>query len=495
MRNNIKKSIKRIFALMLTVAIMFCANIPVWAAVSPSKTNAFAGQVITLKYKYSGIAGINGTFTYSNPDLFSNVKFDIDGLSLGKYSDTTKTLAYLGTEPVNCTITLTLTVSGKAKVGDTCDITLKYETTVDGNMPSVPDYKYDKSTITIVEKIDNSTLKNLVSQAEGLKKSVYTTDTWAKLETALKNGKTVLSNATTQKEINAAAQSLRDAINGLEKLPDYTELVKQIKIAEALNKADYTSKTWSTLADALDNAKKAQSSKKQTEIDAATKSLKTAIANLVSIYEGKLKFDELNKQINIAEGLKANDYAKTGWSEFTKALQNAKNAKKSKLQGEIDTAAAELKAAIEALVKIDYKRLSNAINAVKDYAENNKFLNLWSDSQALLKEANNALTSRDQKTVDTYAQKIEDLLVDLKKAIADMAGTDSITVEKPVTVEPTDDYCNIKSHPVWIVLFWISFAINLALGALIFMYFYTKRKKTTDDTPLVDYDISDDIKL
>ena len=73
-----------------------------------------------------------------------------------------------------------------------------------------------------------------------------------------------------------------------------------------------------------------------------------------------------------------------------------------------------------------------------------------------------------------------------------MAGVDSVTVEKEVVVEPDYDYCNIKSHPVWIILFWISFAINIAVGALIGFYYYTKRKKTTDNTPLVDYDIYDD---
>ncbi|MBE6788370.1 MAG: hypothetical protein E7539_01760 [Ruminococcaceae bacterium] len=489
---NMRKNIKKVLALMLTVALLLCANIPVFAAVSPSKTNAYAGQVVTLKYTYSGIAGINGTFTYSNPDVFSDIKFTIDGLTSGLYSPETKTLAFFGSKPVNCTITLKLTVSPKAKIGDSCNITLQYETTVDGSLPSDPDYKYDKVTVTVVEKLDHSALKSVISQAEGLKKSIYTAETFAKLETALKNAKTVLSNATTQKEINAAADSLRAAINALEKLPDYTALQKQIKIAEALNKADYTAKTWDVLSKALEDAKKAQSSKKQTEIDTATKNLKNAIANLVSIYEGKLKFDELNQQIAIAEGLKANDYAKDGWNDFTQALQNAKKAKSSKLQGEIDTAAAELKAAIDGLTKIDYTRLTLAIDAIEDYAENNKFLNLWDDSQSLLKEADSALTSRNQQTVDSYAQRLEELLVELKKAIADMAGVDSITIEKPVTVEPEGDYCNIKSHPVWIVLFWISFAINLSAGALAFMYFYTKRKKTTDDTPLVDYDITDD---
>jgi tetratricopeptide (TPR) repeat protein len=494
MNKSLKQICKKFFAITLAMAIIFCVNVPAMAAVSPKSVEANAGQVVTLKYTYSGIAGINGTFKYSNPSVISNVKFNISGLNMGKYNDKTKTLAFFGTEPVKCTITLTVTVSKKAKLGDNCTINFEYETTKDGNMPSVPNYKYDKVTIKVVEKLDKTELNSLIKKAEGLKKSVYTSETWAVLETALKNAKSVLKSAKTQAELNAAVKELNKAIKGLEKLPDYTELEKQIKIAESLNKADYTKKTWSALEDALANAKKAKSFKKQSEIDAAAKALRNAIANLVSIYEGKLNFDELNKQIGIAEGLKAKDYAKKGWAEMQNALATARKMRNSKMQPEIDAAATELKDAIAALTKMDYSALSDSLDAISDFIKDNKFLNLWDDSQKLINDAKDALTSRDQKTVDSFAQKIAELLTNLKKAINDAAGLESVVVEKPVPVEPTDDYCNIKMHTVWIVLFWISFAINIALGALIAMYYLSKKKSTSDDTPLVDYDITDDIE-
>ena len=493
MNKSIKQIFTKIFALTLAVAIIFCINVPVSAAVTPSKTSAYAGQVITLKYKYSGIAGISGTFEYSNPGLFSDVKFNIEGLT-GVYNEKNKTLAYFGTEPVNCTITLTLTVSKNAKIGDSCNISLEYETTTDGNMSPVPNYKYDKCTVSIVEKLDFTNLKAVVEKAEGLKKSLYTTESWANVETALKAAKTALNKAKTQSEIDSAEKTLRNAINSLEKLPDYSELEKQIKIAQSLNKADYTAKTWDVLEQALTEAKKAQSYKKQVDIDAAAKALKSAIAGLVSIYEGKLNYDELNKQISAAEGLKASDYASDGWQDFINALQNARKARNSKLQPEIDVAAADLKATMEALTKMDYQKLLEAIKAIDDYIKDNKFLNLWEESQGLLRDADNALSSRNQQTVDTYTQKLIDLLAQLKKAINDTAGADTVVVEKPIPVEPTDDYCNIKFHIVWIILFFVSFAVNIALGALIFMYFNAKRKKATDDTPLVDYDITDDFE-
>ena len=487
-----KKTLGKFLAIMITIAVVLGMNIPVFAAVSPENTNVYAGQVVTLTYKYNSIAGINGTFSYSNPNMFSDINFSIDGLSLGKYTEKTKSLAFFGTSPVDCTITLKLTVSNNAKSGESCNISLQYETTSDGNMPSVPDYKYDNATITIVEKIDSSELQSLIAQAEGLKKGNYLPQSWTLLETALKNAKDVLGSATTQNEINAAAQNLRDAISKLEKLPDYAELSKQLKIAESLSKADYTEKTWTPFAKAFEEAKKAKSYTKQADIDLATKNLKNAIAGLVSIYEGKLNFEKLNAQLKIADTMKANDYAKTGWNEFLNAYQDAKNAKNSKLQYEIDAAADALEKAIKALTKIDYSELSKILNEITEYGKNNKFLTEWNNAQGLLNEANSALTSRDQQTVDSFTKKLQNLLLSLKKAIAEMAGADSVVVEKPVVIEPNYDYCNISGHSVWIILFWISFAINIAVGALIAFYYYTKRRKVTDDTPLVDYDIYDD---
>ena len=68
-----------------------------------------------------------------------------------------------------------------------------------------------------------------------------------------------------------------------------------------------------------------------------------------------------------------------------------------------------------------------------------------------------------------------------------------VEVEKEVEVEvePSDDYCNIKIHYVWPILFFISLALNLGFIALIVVYVVRRKKNQTDDTPLVDYDIDD----
>ena len=61
-------------------------------------------------------------------------------------------------------------------------------------------------------------------------------------------------------------------------------------------------------------------------------------------------------------------------------------------------------------------------------------------------------------------------------------------------VPPTGDYCNIPQHRTWPVLFLISAVLNVALiAAVIFMQL--KKQKTRDDTPLVNYDIDDDMEF
>ena len=61
---------------------------------------------------------------------------------------------------------------------------------------------------------------------------------------------------------------------------DYTELNKQIEIAEALEENDYTEETWKVLADELAKAIEARKATTQAEVDAAAERLKNAIAAL-----------------------------------------------------------------------------------------------------------------------------------------------------------------------------------------------------------------------
>ena len=71
-----------------------------------------------------------------------------------------------------------------------------------------------------INKTDNSALKNLVDETEAkdLKEADYTAESWAAFQSALDNAKAVLTNEdAAQDEINAVADALQAAVDGLKK--------------------------------------------------------------------------------------------------------------------------------------------------------------------------------------------------------------------------------------------------------------------------------------
>ena len=154
----------------------------------------------------------------------------------------------------------------------------------------------------------------------------------------------------------------------------------------------------------------------------------------------------------------------------------------------------DLKSAIASLEKLNLQRLLDAIAALKGYADQDELAQLIAQINGLLAKAEEALHSGDQAIIDSCAVELENLLRSILSKLEDLKQTNTVIVEKPVPTDPTDDFCNIGSHIVWIVLFWISFASNVAVAAFIISYYFMKKKKTSDDTPLVDYDITDDVE-
>lgn len=696
------KITRRILVLLLIAVFALNAATVAFASVSPSSAEGTAGQTVTVTFKYNGIAGIQGTFTYTNPQLFSNIKLTPAGLTAGSYNPDNGMVAYFGMSPVDCTITLDLTIATGASVGDNCTINFKYESSVDGSFPAEPEYKYDSVTVTVKANLDYSKLSALISQAERLDKSEYTSDTWNTLASVLADAKSALT-ATTQSAIDSAVSELQAAINGLERLPtvnydelnkqiriaegldeddytpyswsametalnaakaalsstsqstvdeaandlaatikalvpwqnvqslvfgelreqidraeslekseytqaswsklesaladaktalsattqseidvatddlkaaidalvkatgtpavDYAALIKQITIAEGLSKDSYTAESWAELTKALSAARAARNSDSQSTVDNAANALKAAIAKLVSVNNGdSINYSELNKQIAIAEGLVASDYTADTWSALQSALASAKEAcnadsqsivdnatsvlasaiaalerveqgvdytelnkqiaiaegltstlytteswdaliavleeartyTDSELQSEVDKATDDLKAAIAALVVIDYQPLKDAVASVGAYAENEKLADLWAQMGDLLDRAEEVLVSGDQAAVDALTEEINNLLAAIKEETEALKKVETVVIEKPVPTDPEDDFCNIKSHRIWPILFWISLALNIAFVAFIVAYYITKNKKRKDDTPLVDYDIADD---
>lgn len=344
--------------------------------------------------------------------------------------------------------------------------------------------------------VDYSELKKQIQRAEDLVKDDYTEESWNELEKALSNAKEAL-NSKDQLTVNNAASQLKAAINDLEQKendPDvnYYELRRQIGIAEGLKEVNYTPESWSKLKLALSKARAALSSTNQNAVDKAASDLEHAIEALVRATASEnIDYTELLRQIAVAESLNEMDYLVDSWNEMIEALEYAYTATNSTVQSAVDMAATSLKEAIEKLVRVDYSALLAAIDEVNKYTESNEIADLWDKMHKLLNEAQILLTGRDQNAINKCAAEITQLLSEIIKKMSELAGS-TVIIEKPIPTEPDYDFCNMGMHRVWPILFWVSLVLNLAFVALITTFILRKKRKESDDTPLVDYDISDD---
>jgi len=288
---------------------------------------------------------------------------------------------------------------------------------------------------------------------------------------------------------------LKNAIDALVRVNgvDYSELMKQIAIAESLQASDYTDESWAKLVDALAVAKAALSSDSQEVVNKAATDLAAAIAALVKVTV-KVDYTELNAQIAIAEGLTQSNYTSATWTALATALENARSARNSNSQSTVDAAAAALKNAINALILIDFDTLNAAIKALEAHASSEKLSGLWMQMHELLNEMASVRVSGNQQLINEHAEKISALLAQIIAEMEELKKVETVIKEVEVPVEPTEPFCNKGGHIAWIVLFWISFALNLAAGGLIGAFFYFKKKNAKDNTPLVDYDPADDNK-
>lgn len=341
--------------------------------------------------------------------------------------------------------------------------------------------------------VDYSELVKQIKIAEALNSKNYTTASWANLTKVLNTAKEALKSES-QTEVNSAATALKNAIANLVAVPngiDYSELNKQIAIAEGLKKADYTANSWAALESALVNAIAARGSDNQATVDTAANALKNAISALVRV-NNAVDYTELEKQIAIAEGLDETLYTDASWENLLEKLEAAKLAATGKDQAEVDAATAALKTAIADLVRMDYQALHDIIEAIKKHAEEENLSGLWLKMHELLEKAPAMFESGDQAEVDAYVAQLSALLAEIIREIESLKDANQVIVDDPQITYPTDPYCNIGMHRVWPILFWVSFALNLCTVAVVVYIYINKRKKTTDDTPLVDYDIADD---
>lgn len=185
----------------------------------------------------------------------------------------------------------------------------------------------------------------------------------------------------------------------------------------------------------------------------------------------KVDLSKLQELIDKASNLKKDGYTADSWNKMVDALTKAQAALSSTNQDEIDAAAKALGDALNGLVKMDYSKLLDAIARAKELGKDNEVNSLWLALLDALTNGNLMLASDDQAQVDAATKQINDLIEQL------LDGS---------------KFCNISIHKVWPILFFISLAANVVLVVVLVKKNGTKKKNQVDNTPLVDYDISDD---
>lgn len=207
-----------------------------------------------------------------------------------------------------------------------------------------------------------------------------------------------------------------------------------------------------------------------------------------------LDYSELELQVGIANGLNAYDYTIESWEPLQKALEVG-NKRLAGIydQGKLDAAAEDIANALSRLIKMDYSALSTALDAVSAEANKNpQFHDIWYRLNKAAEDARPLLISGDQQAVNEAAQKINKLLEELAQNNDIHVEPEIIIQEVEVEILPTNDFCNIPSHHTWPVLFAISLALNVML-VIALVYVIVVKRNTVDNTPLVNYDIDDDM--
>lgn len=217
-------------------------------------------------------------------------------------------------------------------------------------------------------------------------------------------------------------------------------------------------------------------------------------------------YTALNDAIASARELNETDFTTESWEAFASVLASAVDATGSTEQKEVDAATAALETAMQDLVRIDRTELEKALEAVEAFDSADGLAGAWLTLADAVRVGQALLTSNDQTAVDAAAAQINDALARVEQQLESLRATEpeEEPTEPVPETEPTTDpeplpetaddadtpQCTVSSHRVWPILFFVSLALNAVLVVVVLLQ---KKKKITDNTPLVDYDIGDDL--
>lgn len=202
---------------------------------------------------------------------------------------------------------------------------------------------------------------------------------------------------------------------------------------------------------------------------------------------------KLREQIQIAESLTSYDYTKESWAEVEKALTVARSLLSSTSQLKVDNATGALRSALAALVSMDYSELQKALESAGELGNMEELAEHWERFVAALSNARIQRTSGDQAAVDAATEELVASKEALIKALEELGEVVTIEKEVPVEVEPGYTFCNNTGHTVILIIMILSLVLNALLIGLILYVLIRRHMMERDTTPLVEYNIDDDM--
>ena len=293
---------KKIVAVLL-VLLMVAAMVPIASANEAAVPGeSVSGSVTTLEKSY----GANGFITVTGPAKLTavgptdNVYWSGEATSAKAFFD--------GSSESVWEVTFTLAVNADAKVGDVITVVFDYEYS-------------DGHTMTV-----SSNSVSFVVEEKGTEPSTPDEPTEP------------------EEPEEPEEPTYPEYPEEPSETVDYSELKKQIGIAESLVQGDYTAESWAKLAYALAAAKNALYSDDQDVVDAAAKALADAIAALV-----KMDYSKLEAAMASGEELAASDKLGNLWFQLFQAIQEGIKLIGSGDQAAVDACTAKILDLIEQL--------------------------------------------------------------------------------------------------------------------------------------------------
>lgn len=302
--------------------------------------NATSGGSFPKSAYVDGTNVISLTFTLSDLEQSQNKEEEVEPTSLTLAKDSVdimvggQTALSAKLEPVNTTYQAVWVSEDPAIATVTSDgkLTGVAEGTVTLHAYSGNGHEATCTVHVVGGAEGREILQKTVTDAESLKKEEYTEDSYQKLETVLKEAKTLLNSAVPDsKEVARVQSALENAVSGLLKKETYDSV--KVLLDETIKEDDYGQAALELYQKEIEAARKQISGEKEI----TQQELEDLLQKLDALRKGLLTRktqEEMAEAINEARKYQSKEYTQESWEKLEDALKVAEAAYEDAATGE-----------------------------------------------------------------------------------------------------------------------------------------------------------------